>query len=109
MRRWHRRPLRGSVPNVISIVRLRRRLPFLVFVLLLVLFVVALGFICVCASDHPAKAAELAASAAAHVPAVLVLWSFLVLVAGPMLLQPQVAPLRTRERASPAALQRFLL
>ncbi|MFL5963473.1 MAG: hypothetical protein ACJ757_11355 [Gaiellaceae bacterium] len=94
---------------MIGIVRLRRRLPFLVFILLLVLFVVALGFICVCASDHPANAAERAASAAAHAPAVLVLWGFLMFVAAPLLLQPSAAPLRTRDRASPAALQRFLL
>jgi hypothetical protein len=94
---------------VISIIRLRRRLPLVVFILLLVLALVALGLICLCATDHPAQAAERAVSAAAHAPAIIPMWSSLILLAAPLYMQPLVAPVRTRERASPAALQRFLL
>jgi hypothetical protein len=93
---------------VISIVRLRRRLPLLVFILLLVLLVVALGLICLCVTDHPAKAAERAAAAAAHVPAVTPLWSFLVLFAAPLFMASPSTWARARGRASPASLQRFL-
>jgi hypothetical protein len=93
---------------VISIARLCRRLPLVVFILLLVLFVVALGLVCLCATDHPAQAVERAVSAAAHAPAVIPLWSFLMLLSAPLFLQPASAPVRARDRASPVALQRFL-
>jgi hypothetical protein len=97
-----------TVAAVISIVRLRRRMPLVVFILLLVLLVVALGLICLCASDHPAKAAERAASAAAHVPAVIPVWSLLVLLAAPVFPMLPVVSAQARGRASPASLQRFL-
>jgi len=74
--------------------------------LLLVLFVIALGFVCLCSADHPTQAAERAALA--HPPAVIVLWSFLVFLVAPLLTELFVAPVRARDRASPAALQRFL-
>jgi hypothetical protein len=91
---------------VFSTIRPRPRLPLVVVILLLVLWVVALGFVCLCSVDHPTQAAERAA--AVHAPAVIVLWSFLVLFFAPLLTELLVAPVRARDRASPAALQRFL-
>jgi hypothetical protein len=81
--------------------------PFVVFVLLLILLVVALGVICVCATDHPAQALERALSV---IPAALPLsaiWSAVatVLVAASFV---RVRPRFEPERASPAGLQRFL-
>ena len=94
--------------GLLSTVRPRRRLPLLVFIFLLVLFVIALGFICLCQADHPTQAAERAAAATAQVPAVITMWSYLAILGLPFLAQPLVGPLRARGRASPAVLQRFL-
>jgi hypothetical protein len=91
-----------------SIVHLRRRVPVVVFILLLVLLVVALGLICLCATDHPAQTADRALSSVAHAPAVIAMWSFLMLLSAPLFRQPSVVAIRGRDRASPAALQRFL-
>lgn len=91
----------------LSIARLRKRLPLPVFVLILVLLVVMLGFVCLCISDHPSKAAERAVSALAHAPGVIVMWLFFTLLMAPLaLLAPRVVILPTG-RASPSELQRF--
>ena len=87
--------------------RIRSRLPLVVFVLLLVLLVVALGVICICATDHPAQVLERALSVIPAAPPLAEMWSVL---AG-VLIVASIVRLRTRfepERASPAGLQRFL-
>ena len=87
--------------------RIRSRLPLVAFVLLLVFLVVALGVICVCASDHPAQVLERVLSVIPAAPPLAEMWSLLTTV----LIVASVVRLRPRfelERASPAALQRFL-
>jgi hypothetical protein len=91
-----------------SILRLRRRLPLVVFVLLAVLCLMLIGLACACFSDHPAQATERAVSAAAAMPAVIEVWSFVILslvAAAPLVLTRRVGGFG---RASPAELQRFL-
>ncbi len=90
-----------------SIVRLRRRLPLIVFILLAVLCLLLIGFACACFSDHPAQAIDRAVSAPAATPAVIEVWSFVILslFAAPLVLTCRVGGFG---RASPAQLQRFL-
>ncbi|HEY8630487.1 MAG TPA: hypothetical protein VIL73_08120 [Gaiellaceae bacterium] len=92
---------------MISLNRIRRRVPLVVFILLLILLVVALGVICMCASDHPAQALERALSVIPAAPPLSAIWSAIATV----LLAASIVRLRPRfepERASPAGLQRFL-
>ena len=92
---------------VVSLNRIRNRVPLVVFILLLILLVVVLGVICVCATDHPAQALERALSVIPAAPPLAEMWSAvatLVLAAGVVRVRPRLEP----ERASPAALQRFL-
>jgi hypothetical protein len=92
---------------VISLDRIRNRLPLIVFVLLLILLVVALGVICVCATDHPGQVLERALSVIPAAPPLASMWSVVatvLLAAGIVRARPRFEP----ERASPAALQRFL-
>jgi nitric oxide reductase large subunit len=91
----------------LSIQRLRRRLPFVVFVLVLILFVVMLGFACLCMTDHPTQAAERAISAIAHAPAIIELWAALVVLFCVQILLPAVVIPRASGRASPVYLQCF--
>ncbi len=90
-----------------SIARLRRRLPLIVFILLAVLCLLLIGFACACFSDHPAQAIERAVSAPAATPAVIEVWSLVVLsfLAAPLVLTHRVGGFG---RASPSQLQRFL-
>jgi hypothetical protein len=91
-----------------SIVRLRRRLPLIVFILLAVLCLVLIGVACACFSDHPWQAAERAISASAAMPGLVIeIWSLVVVS---LLAAPHVATRRVGGfgRASPAQLQRFL-
>jgi len=90
-----------------SIVRLRRRLPLIVFILLAILCLLVIGFACACFSDHPAQAIDRAVSAPAATPAVIDVWSFVILslFAAPLVLTRRVGGFG---RASPAQLQRFL-
>jgi len=92
---------------VLRLIEMRRRLPLLVFIVLLILFVLMLGFVCLCISDHPSQAAERAIGAIAHAPALIEVWTLFALS---MLLFVSVAaaPVAARGRASPAELQRFL-
>jgi hypothetical protein len=97
------------VPTSPSILRLRRRLPLIVFILLALLCLLLIGFACACFSDHPAQAIDRAVSAPAATPAVIEVWSFVVLsllAAVPFVLTRRVGGFG---RASPAELQRFLL
>ena len=87
--------------------RIRNRLPLVVFILLLTLLVVALGVICICATDHPAQVLERALSVIPAAPPLAAIWSAMATV----LLAWSLVGVRARfepERASPAALQRFL-
>lgn len=87
--------------------RLRRRLPLPVFVLLVVMALLLLGFVCACVTDHPAVAIERALTAAATLPPLIEIWSLLILALAPTTL----VVVRNRAalvRGSPAELQRFL-
>lgn len=88
--------------------RLRRRLPLIVFLLLAVLCLAMIGFACACLSDHSTQAIERAISGPATAPAVIELWSLVVLslIAAPFFVTRRVGGFG---RASPAELQRFLL
>src|SRR2546425_13140100 len=90
-----------------SIVRLRRRLPLIVFILLAILCLLLIGFACACFSDHPAQAIDRAVSAPAPRPASMGVGSFVTLVLFPDPLR-LTGPLGGSGRASPAMLQRFL-
>jgi hypothetical protein len=92
---------------VASIQALRARLPFIVFVLVLVLAVVMIGFACVCIADHPGKALDRASSVAPAGTPVIEMWPLMVLLLAPTLMLV-VAPPRAQGRASPPLLQRFL-
>jgi len=81
--------------------------PLVVFILLLILLVVALGVICMCASDHPAQALERALSVILAAPPISRIWPTIASV----LVAASILRVRLRfepERASPAGLQRFL-
>ena len=86
--------------------RIRRRVPLVVFVLLLVLILLAVGFACACFSDQPLKAVERTLGGFST-PALIEMWAALVIVvmAAPVLVGRRVAPMG---RASPAVLQCFL-
>ena len=87
--------------------RFRRRLPLPVFILLVVLALLLLGFVCACISDHPATAIERALTAAATLPPLIEMWSLLVLPLAPATLVI-VRDRAALVRGSPAELQRFL-
>ena len=92
---------------MLSIQRLRERLPLIAFILLLVLLLMLLGIACACLTDHPMQAADRAISSIAAVPAVIALWTY---AFAALLAVVFVVPQRRRAlgRASPADLQRFL-
>src|SRR6266496_3906447 len=87
-----------------SIVRLGRRLPLIVFILLAILCLLVIGFACACFSDHPAQAIDRAVSAPAATPAVIEVWSFVILslIEAPLVLTRRVGGFG---RASPAQLR----
>jgi hypothetical protein len=90
----------------VALARLRGRMPLIVFVLLALVCLSLIGFACACSSDQAALALERAVQAPA-LPALVELWSLLVLgtVAGMLYVRRGVA---ARARASPVLLQRFL-
>jgi hypothetical protein len=91
----------------VAIDRLRQRLPFVVFVLVVVLGLLLLGFVCACITDHPAQLIERVLAAIPALPAVVEVWSLQVVVLMGLALA-LVRPIPIA-RPSPAALQRFLL
>ena len=91
----------------LSIQRLRKRLPFAVFILLLILLVVMLGFVCLCMSDHPTQAADRALGVIAHSPALIEMWALVLVLSAPLVTRA-IEAVSARGRASPAHLQRFL-
>ena len=87
--------------------RIRRRVPFVVFLLLLVMIVLVIGFACACFGDQSLKAAERTLGAGLSTPALVEMWAALVVV----LMAIPIAVGRRIEatgRASPAVLQCFL-
>ena len=96
-----------SYPGPVAIDRLRQRLPFVVFVLVLVLGLLLLGFACACITDHPAQLIERVLAAIPALPPVVEVWSVQVVVLMGLALA-LVRPIPIA-RPSPAALQRFLL
>ena len=85
--------------------RIRRRVP-LVFVLLVVIVLLMVGFACACFSDRP-LAAEGTLGAGVSTPALIEMWAMMVvvLIAAPAALSRQI---NATGRASPAVVQCFL-
>lgn len=92
---------------MLSIQRLRERMPLIVFILLLVLLVMLIGIACACATDHPMKSVDRTLSSTSAMPAVIEVWTY---TFAAILLAAFVVPHRRRAlgRASPQELQRFL-
>ena len=86
---------------------LRKRMPFLVFVLLLVLLVMMVGFACACLGGQPMQGLGRSADGPPALPPLIVLWALLtfLLVPASFVLARRIAE---TGRASPATLQRFL-
>src|SRR5712691_8736869 len=100
----------GSYPGgVVSIQALRARLPFVVFVLILLLAVMLIGFACACITDHPSQAVDRAISAIPAATPVTEVWSLLVLTLLGGMTLILTRPRSAQSRGSPALLQRFLL
>lgn len=96
----------GCVLQVLSIQRLRQRLPLIVFIFFLVLIVMLVGIACACLTDHPMQAVERALSAVSAAPAMIEVWTY---AFAAMMLGALVGPRRfALGRASPQQLQRFL-
>jgi hypothetical protein len=94
-----------AMPGILA---LRKRMPLIVFLLLLLLVVMLVGLACACLTDNPMQTIERVVSALAQLPTVAVTWTLMfatLLLAMPRLQPPKAG----RGRASPAALQRFLL
>lgn len=93
---------------MLSIQRLRERLPLIVFILLFVLLLMLIGIACACATDHPMQTVDRTLSAIPAAPAVIEIWTY---TFAAILLVALVVPQRRRAlgRASPQELQRFLL
>ncbi len=87
---------------------MRARLPLVVFILMLIVALLVLGFACACLSDHPMQAIErVLSSISAALPLVAV--GSLNAVALAMLTLLAAGYVRAVARPSPATLQRFLL
>jgi hypothetical protein len=91
-----------------SISGMRARLPLVVFILLLIVALLLLGFACACLSDHPMQAIERVLASIPAVPPVGEVWSVQA-IALAMLMLFAGRYVRAVARPSPATLQRFLL
>ena len=85
---------------------MRKHLPLVVFIYLVLIAVMLVGFACACLTDHPMQAIEKALSAIPAAPAIVEVWS--VLAAGLFVAVAVRLPRTARDRRSPAVLQRFL-
>ncbi len=86
--------------------RLRHRLPLIVYVLLVIVALMLLGFACACLTDEPMQAVERALAFVPVLPAPGDVWATLFAVlATSLLLSSRVNA--SAGRASPALLQRF--
>jgi hypothetical protein len=90
-----------------SLQGVRKRMPLLVFILLAIFCLIALGIACACASDHPMQNIDRALSAIPAATPLVEVWSFtfgtLVILASFGLRKRRVD-----NGTSPAALQCFL-
>jgi hypothetical protein len=91
----------------VDLARLRGRIPLIAFVLLAVVCLALFGFACACLSDQPGQAIERATSFGTTLPPLVAVWALLIASIGGASFV-LVAGERTRSRASPALLQRFL-
>lgn len=81
-------------------------MPLIVFLFLVFLILMLVGFACACLGDSPMQAIERVLAAFAQLPTVLVAWALM--FATLLLAMPRLQPQRAgRGRASPASLQRF--
>jgi len=87
---------------------MRARMPLVVFILLLIVALLLLGFACACLSDHPMQAIERVLSSIPTALPLIQVWS-LNAVALSMLMLLAAGYVRAVARPSPATLQRFLL
>lgn len=95
-----------SVPTILA---LRKRLPLVVFLLLLILIVMMIGVACACLAGQPMQALERSLGGAPALgPPLVELWALLTVLLFPAFLVVARRPAATG-RASPPALQRFLL
>ena len=87
---------------------MRKRLPLIVYVLLVLIAVMLVGVACACLTDHPMQAIEKALSTIPMAVALMAAWPVLAvgLVGAALTVRLSRA---ARDRASPAVLQRFLL
>jgi uncharacterized membrane protein YidH (DUF202 family) len=93
----------------VALDRLRARLPLCAFIVLAVVCLVLIGFACACLDENPAQALERAVASGGDMPAVIEVWSYVAvaMVLGALSVWT-LAIVGSRERASPARLQRFL-
>lgn len=104
-----RSPGEGYALRVPTILALRKRLPLVVFILLLVLILMMIGLACACLAGQGMQALERSLGGAPALgPPLVVLWALLTVLLLPALLVAARPP-AAKARASPAALQRFLL
>src|SRR6266511_3341531 len=93
--------------GVITLQGMRRRMPLLMFILLAIFCLLALGIACACASDHPMQNVDRALSAIPAAAPLVEVWTFsfaaLVIFAS-----VGVRQRRADKDTSPAALQCFL-
>lgn len=89
--------------------RLRRRLPLVVFILLVILALMLLGFACACLTDQPMQTIERALSVLLAPPAVVDVWAGLLtaMITAAALLATATSA-SSAARSSPVFLQRFL-
>lgn len=88
---------------------LRKRMPLVAFLLLLILAAMMVGLACACLAGQPMQAADRSLGGAPALPPPLIeLWALLTAVLLPVAVMVVRRP-ATTGRASPAVLQRFLL
>lgn len=92
---------------MLSITLVRKRLPLVVFIFLVLIVVMLVGFACACLTDHPMQAIEKALSAILVVASFLAAWPVLAVGLFGAALTARLSG-AARNRASPAVLQRFL-
>jgi hypothetical protein len=90
-----------------SLQAMRRRMPLVLFILLAIFCLIALGIACACASDHPMQNIDRALSA---IPAATPLVEVWTLSFAALVIFASLSPRKRREETdtSPAALQCFL-
>jgi ACR3 family arsenite efflux pump ArsB len=93
---------------MLSLQRLQRRLPLVMFISVLVFAVLVFGFACALMTDHPGQVIDRVLSAVAALPAIVEVWSLLAVGSAAAAVVASRQPLFAAARASPPVLQRFL-